>query len=522
MANLFLGLDSSTQSLSAILIDLDAKKIVYEAARNYDEDLPHYGTDNGVIKNTNPQVVHASPLMWAEALDKLLTTMKTDGVALNQIKAISGSGQQHGSVYLNQKAPEVLSNLNANKSLVENLTNIFSRKTSPIWMDSSTRTECDEICETLGGLQATAEATGSTTFERFTGPQIRKFYKSDPDAYEKTAHIMLVSSFMASILSGTIAPIDHGDGAGMNLMNIQTRQWHPQALNATAPNLSDRLPALAEPWTIIGPISTYFVKKYGFAPNTQTLIWSGDNPNSVIGLGLIQEGMVAISLGTSDTYFGTMQTCQTDPRGEGHVFVSPTGDYMSLICFKNGSLAREAIAEQFGLNWDGFSQALQATPPGNNGKILLPYFEPEIVPNVLTPGVHRFDLDKNDAQGHCRAVVEAQMMSMRIHAEWMGVRPSAIYVTGGASVNTDILQIMADVQNCPVHQFEVTNSAALGAALRAAHGYLLASEPSTTWQDIIAEFAEPISGSEITPKNPTVYNDLVKKYAECEKAIIGK
>lgn len=522
MANLFLGLDSSTQSLSAILIDLDTHQVVYDHAINYDEAFPKYGTENGVLKHANPQIVHTPPQMWVEALDALLAHMQTNGVAIHNIKAISGSGQQHGSVYLKPNAPEILAHLDPQKNLAENLANGFSRDTSPIWMDSSTRTECDEICERLGGLQATAEATGSTTFERFTGPQIRKFYKNDPEAYAQTTHIMLVSSFMASILSGTIAPIDHGDGAGMNLMDIQTRQWHPLALEATAPDLADRLPPLAEPWKIIGPISPYFVEKYGFDANTQTLTWSGDNPNSVVGLGLIKAGMVAISLGTSDTYFGTMQKCQTDPCGEGHVFVSPTGDYMSLICFKNGSLAREAIAEQFDLDWDGFSKALQATPPGNNGKILLPYFEPEIVPNVLTPGIHRFDLEERDAQGHCRAVVEAQMMSMRIHSEWMGVRPSAIYVTGGASVNTDILQIMADVQNCSVYQFEVTNSAALGAALRAAHGYLSTSNPSTQWQDIITGFADPISGSEITPKNANVYDSLVKKYAECEQRALGK
>ncbi|MFT5368793.1 MAG: sugar (pentulose or hexulose) kinase, partial [Candidatus Latescibacterota bacterium] len=86
----------------------------------------------------------------------------------------------------------------------------------------------------------------------------------------------------------------------------------------------------------------------------------------------------------------------------------------------------------------------------------------------------------------------------------------------------DILQIMADVQNCLVYQFEVTNSAALGAALRAAHGYLNTSDPSTTWQDIIAGFAEPIAGSEITPKNTAIYDNLVKKYAECEQHALGK
>lgn len=520
MSDLYLGLDASTQSLSAIIIDIDTRKIVYDISLNYDETLPHYGTQNGVLDHPDPKIVHSPPLMWAEALDVLFDKMKTEGITLGDIRAISGSGQQHGSVYL--KTADTLSSLNPSKSLVENLGGIFSRDTSPIWMDSSTRAECDEICDALGGLQTTAKATGSTTFERFTGPQIRKFYKTQPDAYNNTAHIMLVSSFMASLIASKVAPIDHGDGAGMNLMDIQTRTWHSAALNATAPDLSHRLSPLTESRAIIGNISRYFVDKYGVNPNAQALVWSGDNPNSVVGLGLIREGLVAISLGTSDTYFGTMKNCQTDPRGEGHVFVSPTGDYMTLICFKNGSLAREAVRKSHGLDWDGFSHALQSTTPGNNGKIMLPYFEPEIVPNVLKPGVHRFDLDENDAAGNCRAVVEAQMMSMRIHSEWMGVRPSAIYVTGGASVNPEILHIMADVQNCPIYQFEVTNSAALGAALRAAHAYLNTSGQNTTWEDISQGIAEPISGSVVKPTNTTAYDELVKKYADCEQIALGK
>ena len=520
MSTLYLGLDASTQSLSAVLIDLDTRNAVCDISLNYDETLPHYGTQNGVLDNPDPKIVHAPPLMWVEALDALFDTLKAEGVSLGHIRAISGSGQQHGSVYLNAGIVRALSNLDPAKSLVQNLDGVFSRNTSPIWMDSSTRVECDEIRAALGGLQATTRATGSTTFERFTGPQIRKFYKTQPDAYAHTAHVMLVSSFMASLIAGTVAPIDHGDGAGMNLMDIQRRAWHPRALDATAPGLSDRLPPLAASRAVIGPVSRYFVDKYDFNPQAQALVWSGDNPNSVIGLGLIREGMVAISLGTSDTYFGTMKFCQTDPRGEGHVFVSPTGDYMTLLCFKNGSLAREAVRKAHGLDWDGFSRALQSTPPGNDGKIMLPYFEPEIVPNVLVPRVHRFDLDERDAAGNCRAVVEAQMMSMRLHAEWMGVRPSAIYATGGASVNPEILQIMADVQNCPVYPFEVTNSAALGAALRAAHAHLNASQ-DTPWEDLLAGLAEPLSASAVSPSNPAVYDALTKKYAECEQSALG-
>jgi xylulokinase len=375
MPKLFLGLDSSTQSLSAVLIDYNRRKVVYEQSLNFDKALPQYGTRNGVLPNPDPLVKHSPPLMWVEALDLLFARMKQDRVALGDILAVGGSGQQHGSVCLNERAADVLAKLNPKKTLVENLRGVFARPTAPIWMDSSTAAECDEIRKKLGGLKATAEATGSDTFERFTGPQIRKFYKREPEAYAQTAKIALVSSFMASLLAGKIAPIDHGDGAGMNLMDIRTITWHAGALAATAPALKRKLPPLAESGAILGAPSPYFVKKFGLNPEAQVLVWSGDNPCSVVGLGLIREGAAAISLGTSDTYFGLMKKCRTDAHGEGHVFGSPTGDYMTLICFKNGSLAREKIRELYGIkNWNEFGKREASVKPGNDGAILLAWF----------------------------------------------------------------------------------------------------------------------------------------------------
>jgi xylulokinase len=524
MAKLFLGLDCSTQSLSAIVIDHDARQIVYNNSLNFDQSLPHYGTTNGTLRSDDPLVVHSPPLMWVEALDLLFAQMKKDGVPLGEVLAISGSGQQHGSVYLNNRASNTLARLRPNRPLVESLRGVFSRATSPIWMDSSTAIECAEIRVALGGLAATAEKTGSDTFERFTAPQIRKFYKTEPDRYAKTASIALVSSFLASIIAGKIAPIDHGDGAGMNLMDIHKKTWHPQAIKATAPQLREKLPSLAPSARVIGDISPWFVRKYGLNANTKALVWSGDNPCSIIGLGLIQEGAMAISLGTSDTLFGYMRRCRVDKRGEGNVFGAPTGDYMALSCFKNGSLARERIRDLYKLDWNGFNTALAATPPGNHGAILLPWFEPEIVPRVNKPGVHRFNLDPGDAAMNCRAVVEAQMMSMRFHSQWMKVQPKQICATGGASANTAILQIMANVFDCPVLRIEVAKSAALGAALRAVHGWLVHSGRKPRWQDIVAGFTDPIPGSEVRPnaRAATVYDELVEKYAACERDAISK
>src|SRR5262249_36128877 len=142
MSRLFLGLDASTQSLSAILIDYDRRKVVYERSLNFDEALPHYHTRNGVLPNPDPLVKHSPPLLWVEALDRMFEWMKKDGAPLGDVLAISGSGQQHGSVYLNDTAASVFETLNPKKSLVENVAGIFSRPTAPIWMDSSTSAEC--------------------------------------------------------------------------------------------------------------------------------------------------------------------------------------------------------------------------------------------------------------------------------------------------------------------------------------------------------------------------------------------
>jgi xylulokinase len=523
MPKLFLGLDSSTQSLSAVVIDLDTRKVVYEKSLNFDQALPHYKTKNGVLASRDALVKHSPPLMWAEALDLMFAAMKKDRVALGDILAVSGSGQQHGSVYFNERITGALENLDPKKSLAENLHGVFARKTSPIWMDSSTAPECAEIRKKLGGIKYTASRTGSDAFERFTGPQIRKFFKTEPDAYAKTFSIALVSSYLASLIAGKIAPIDYGDGAGMNLMDIRNKVWDMEALKATAPSLKKKLPPLTPSGHVIGPVSAYFVNKYGLNPEALATTWTGDNPASVIGLGLTKPGQVAISLGTSDTYFGTMEKCRTDEDGEGHVFGSPAGGYMTLICFKNGSLAREKIRELYHIaDWKQFGELLKQTPPGNDDGILLPWFEAEIVPRVNQPGIHRFDLDDKNAAANCRAIFEAQMLSMRLHSQWMNVAPEKIYATGGASSDAALLQVMADVMNCRVVRIEVSKSAALGAALQAAHGWLMVAGKNPKWEKLVAGFTAPVANSEVrpNPKAVRVYDKLLEKYADCERAVL--
>jgi xylulokinase len=519
MSRYYLGLDSSTQSLSAILIDTESGFVVYEHSLNYTTELPAYGVADGFLPSAIPGVIHAPPLMWVEALDQLLIQMQTDNCPMNEIVAVTGAAQQHGSVYVDADFDACLKNCNPQTPLHELLQDRFTRSTSPIWMDSSTTEQCAAITKALGGEDYVNQATGSIAVERFSGAQIRKFADTQPDAYAYTSAIMLVSSFMASLFAGRHVGIDFTDASGMNLLDIRNKQWHPLALSCCGDQLQDKLKPAVNPQLLLGTIAKYFTQRYGFNSACKILPWCGDNPSSLIGLGLVEPGMTAISLGTSDTCFGLFKDLPKIMSPWAHTFIAPTLNYMSLLCFKNGALARETIRQQYQLTWEQFSACLDATAPGNQGAMMLPWFDSEIVPKVEYAGVQRFSLELTDIAANCRAVIEGQMMAMSNHATAAGLQPTSIRAAGGASQNATILQIMANIFGCPVDVLQTSsNSAALGAALRAVYAI-----ENKSWIETVQPFTKVQQASQILPDVDVVpiYQAMKKIYAEREVSCLA-
>ena len=522
--SLYLGLDCSTQSLSAVVLEASGARhrVALERSLVFDEALPHYGTRHGVLPGANPAVAHASPLMWVEALDQILGELSSSGLDLRRLAALSGAAQQHGSVYLNEGSARGLETLDPARPLPPQIVPLLSRPIAPIWMDSSTGVECAAIERAVGGAAVLARHTGSRAFARFTGPQIRKFSRTEPAAYAATDRVHLVSSFLASVLTGGHAPVDPGDASGMNLMDLASSTWWQPALDATAPDLRLRLPAIAPSPVIAGHLSPHWQFRHRL-PAAKVAVWSGDNPSSLVGLALVREGRVGVSLGTSDTIFGAMRDPRVDPAGTGHVFGSPAGGFMGITVFSNGSLARERVRDRYGLTWEGFSRAIDSSAPGNGGALMLPWFEPEITPAVSIPGVRRRGLDEHDAPANVRAVVEAQMMALFLHSRWMGVAVDVIHATGGAAANERILQVMADVFGAEVRRVEVANAAALGAALRALHADRLDAGAPRSWDDIVNGLdAPPPASVRPDPQRHARYRDLLPAYAEFERAELAR
>jgi sugar (pentulose or hexulose) kinase len=96
-----------------------------------------------------------------------------------------------------------------------------------------------------------------------------------------------------------------------------------------------------------------------------------------------------------------------------------------------------------------------------------------------------------------RAAVEGQALSLRLHSRWVGTPTTQLLLTGGASENPSVAKIFADVFGAPVLRLAVSDSAALGAALRAAEAACGAK-----MAELEAVFCAPAPG--VVPPNPAL------------------
>ena len=170
------------------------------------------------------------------------------------------------------------------------------------------------------------------------------------------------------------------------------------------------------------------------------------------------------------------------------------------------------------MSWAAWSEALRTTPAGNDGGLMLPWFEAEITPTVAHARPVRVGLEGAPPARQVRALVEGQLMAMRRHSAWMTVEPQSIRATGGASANREILQVMADVFGVPVTVADSSGSAALGAALRAWQAHA-----GVGWPEVVGRFIDSDREARIlsVDENVTTYRALQERYIALEKAALS-
>jgi xylulokinase len=507
--DLFAGLDVSTQSTKLVVIAPERDEVVFSEKVEYDRDLPHWGTREGVVPDLGEGISESDPRMWLEAVEVLLARLRESDLPVGDIRALAVSGQQHGLVALDEDGRP-------------------ARPRAKLWNDHSTTEECRLLTEAVGGREAMLREVGNTQRPGYTAPKVLHLRRHEPEAWARTALLLLPHDYVNWHLTGGpdggVAVMEPGDASGTAMWSPLTGEWSPKVLEAIGPDVADKLPPVSPSDRTIGPIGAAMADRYGLDPACRIDAGSGDNMYAAIGTGNIRPGIVTVSLGTSGTAYTVSEEVFVDPEGEIAAFRDATGRHLPLLCVTNMANGYTAVRERYGLDHDAFEAAVGRTPPGNRGRVLIPWYEGERTPDLpsAAPLLFGFQSDDLDPDVLCRAVLEGHVLNLWSSYRRLPVEPEVVHLTGGLSRSPAWCQTIADVfevETVPV----AGEGAALGAALHAAWVWRKEAGREVTLEGICAPFVVPDEARRCRPEpaHRETYRRLKELFEALSRRIRG-
>jgi xylulokinase len=151
------------------------------------------------------------------------------------------------------------------------------------------------------------------------------------------------------------------------------------------------------------------------------------------------------------------------------------------------------VRERFNLSHDELSNVAASAPAGNDGLMLIPFFEGERTPNAPDgTGVYFGLRDKTFSIAHfARAAMEGTTLGLNYglnRLRELGIRPREIRSTGGGSKSRVWRQILADVFDAEVVCVKNEEGAAVGAAIQALWAYRKYNGDPVSIEDLCGQY----------------------------------
>lgn len=475
----FLGIDISTTGSKALLIDETGQLIAVKSS-------PH------TLQTPRPLWSEQDPLEWWQAAtNSVLNVLAEAGIDGGRVAAVGLTGQMHGLVLLDENG-RVL-------------------RPAILWNDQRTQAECDEIHARLG-RENFIQITGNVALTGFTAPKILWVQRHEPEIYRRVKHVLLPKDYVRFRLTGLYA-MDKADGAGTVLFDLKARQWSPEVLGKLEIDPAWMPPTYEGP-QFTGTITREAAAATGLKIGTPVAAGGGDQAAQAVGAGVVEPGMVALTVGTSGVVFAPTPSALIEPQGRLHAFchaVPGMWHFMGVMLSAAGSLQwyRDTLAP--GAGFDDLLKEAEPVPAGSEGLQFLPYLSGERTPypDPLARGAW-VGLTLRHGRGHLtRSVLEGVSFGLKdgftlIREAGLG-EIKQVRASGGGTKGALWRQILASTLEAELVTVNTTEGAAFGAAL-------LAGVATGNWDNVPAACRKVVKITGITLPDPAQVEAYRKAY----------
>ncbi|CAN5894133.1 gluconokinase [soil metagenome] len=316
-------------------------------------------------------------------------------------------------------------------------------------------------------------ATGTPIHPMAPLAKLTWFGEEQPDLTRRVRRWVSIKEYLLARLCDSDV-VDHSVASATGLWNLHTLDWHRHALDAAGVD-ADQLGRPVPTTTLLDHLLPSAAEQLGLPTDTRVVVGASDGVLANLGVGAVEPGVAALTIGTSGAIRVTAHEPRTDPDMRTFCYALTEQHWVLGGAISNGGLVPQWINGLLGGGDDyaDLTAAAADVPAGSDGVLMLPYLTAERAPqwSPLRGGV-LFGLGVDHGRGHiARAALEGVALQLRLVADALRETTDrdfdTVRVTGGF-VSSDLwLQIVADVLGTDLQVPETAEGAAWGAAMLA-------------------------------------------------------
>ncbi len=356
------------------------------------------------------------------------------------------------------------------------------------------------------------DIVGWPSIPRFPFAHMLWLKKESHKEFDSASRYMMNITYLYYRLTGKFV-MDNSTATTFYLQDQKSRKWSKQLLDILKISES-KLPELVPSGSFVGKITDRASIETGLPKETKIVLGSFDHPAAARGTGVLQEGSLMLSCGTSWVGFYPISNRETGINNKMLVdpFLSPNGPWAAMFSLsaigKNIDTILNHLVGKSNLNekYEIFSHRAEQSPVGANNvtfDILLPI--EQLIIDIK-------DLEKSeDINDIFRAIMEVVAYEIKLSLlryRSMGLNTKEITMVGGAAENKLWSQILSDITEQTIRLSNGQVAGALGSSIMAGIGVGLFENEEDGFVKVGGKsvYLNPV------PQNSKMYNSFYEKY----------